>query len=127
MDIKVNIQAPELAEALNNLAGALKGATSLPTTAPKQAKPKKEETKKEEVPVEEKPVKEEKATEPEPAPEKTTVTEIEDADLRAAAAAKAKEGKKDEVKALLTEFDVKNVSAIPQEKRADFLAKLEAL
>ncbi|MGK9252394.1 hypothetical protein [Paenibacillus humicus] len=48
-------------------------------------------------------------------------------ELRAKASAVSKSGKQDKVKALLESYGVAAVSKVPEEKRADFLAKLEAL
>lgn len=47
--------------------------------------------------------------------------------VRAAVQAKAKDGKRELVKALLTEFEVENVTSLPQEKYSDFLTAVKAL
>lgn len=103
MEIKVKIEAPELAQAIQSLAGAL---TKNPNLIDLE-NAKKEASK----------------TESEPKQEKEPKVE----DLRAKAAEKAKEGKKDEIKALLDEFGVKTVSAVPKAKRAEFLERLGEL
>lgn len=103
MEIRVKIDAPELAQAIQSLAGALTKNPNLIDL----------ENAKKEVP----------KTESEPKQEKEPKVE----DLRAKAAEKAKEGKKDEIKALLDEFGVKTVSAVPKAKRAEFLERLGEL
>lgn len=112
MEIRVKIDAPELAQAIQSLAGALtKNPNLIDLENAKSGKAQKETTK--EVP----------KTESEPKQEKEPKVE----DLRAKAAEKAKEGKKDEIKALLDEFGVKTVSAVPKAKRAEFLERLGEL
>lgn len=75
-----------------------------------------------------KPVKSDPVEEPETeVSEDEEVEEITDVDLRAAASKVAKAGKQDDVKALLKEFDVANVTALPQKDRAKFIKKLEEL
>lgn len=130
MKIEVNIQAPEVVSALNNLAEALKGT---PQVA-KEDKPVKQESKKESKPKEEnkeeKPKdepKEDSKPKEESKEEKETASVPDPADLRAKAGELSKSGKKEEVKALLGEFEAKTLSAIPEDKRAEFLERLEEL
>lgn len=75
--------------------------------------PKKEE------PVEEEVVEEEVVEETKPS---LTMDEI-----RKMASAKAREGKSNEVKAILAEMNVEKVKQIPQESFEEFVEKLEAL
>ncbi|MNV77917.1 hypothetical protein D3C71_1713800 [compost metagenome] len=55
------------------------------------------------------------------------MVEVTVEDIRAKAAEVGQAGKKDEIKALLGDFKVKTISSVPAEKRAEFLAALEAL
>lgn len=48
-------------------------------------------------------------------------------ELRAKAAEVSKSGKQAEVKALLTKFEAASISAVPEDKRSEFLKALEAL
>lgn len=130
MKIEVNIQAPEVVAALNNLAEAMKGAPQ----ATVKDKPVKQETKKDSKPKdenkEEKPKdepKEEVKSKDEPKEDKEAASVPDPADLRAKAGELSKSGKKEEVKALLAEFEAKTLSAIPEDKRAEFLERLEEL
>lgn len=112
MEIRVKIDAPELVQAIQSLAGAL---TSNPNLIDlEDTKPGK---------VEKEIVKD--VPESEPGPKQEEAPKVED--LRAKAAEKAKEGKKDEIKALLDEFGAKTVSAVPKAKRAEFLQRLGEL
>lgn len=52
---------------------------------------------------------------------------IPDTVVREAVAVKAKAGKKTEIKALLAEFGVKSSPELPQDRRAEFIAKINAL
>jgi len=47
--------------------------------------------------------------------------------VRVAVQAKAQAGKRTELKSLLTEFEAENVTALPKEKYAGFLTKVNAL
>jgi hypothetical protein len=47
--------------------------------------------------------------------------------LRKVSAEKAEKGKREKIKAILTSFKVKALADLPEDKRASFLAKLEAL
>lgn len=66
-------------------------------------------------------------TEPESETEPAEDKAISDQELRAVAAKKVKEGKKDELRSLLNEFGAKNVSSVPADKRAEFLERVSAL
>lgn len=52
---------------------------------------------------------------------------IPDTVVREAVAVKAKAGKKTEIKELLTEFGVKSSPELPQDRRAEFIQKINAL
>lgn len=54
-------------------------------------------------------------------------SDIADTVVREAVAAQAKEGKKAEIKALLSEFGVKSSPELPQDRRAEFIQRLNAL
>lgn len=115
MNITINLQAPELAEAINNLAGAIMGKRLdndlVGGSTPKEdIKPIKGDSKPNAKAQSETPI-------DEPKPE----------ELRAKAAQLSKAGKREEVKALLSEFEVGSVTAVPEGRRADFMKRLEDL
>lgn len=109
MEIKLKVEADELVTAINNLATAIGKAELFPKIDVPATEPKPETQPQENDP-------------PKPEPEPVPVTE-----LRAKAAEKAKEGKKDEIKALLSEFGAKTVSSVDEEKRSEFLERLSHL
>ena len=111
MEIKLKVEADELVTAINNLATAIGKAELFPKIDVPATEPKPETQPQENDP-----------PKPEPEPEPVPVTE-----LRAKAAEKAKEGKKDEIKALLSEFGAKTVSSVDEEKRSEFLERLAQL
>lgn len=111
MEIKLKVEASELVAAINNLATAIGKAELFPKIDVPATEPKPETQPQENDP-----------PKPEPEPEPVPVTE-----LRAKAAEKAKEGKKDEIKALLSEFGAKTVSSVDEEKRSEFLERLAQL
>ena len=113
MEIKLKVEADELVTAINNLATAIGKAELFPKIDVPATEPKPETQPQENDPPK---------PEPEPEPEPVPVTE-----LRAKAAEKAKEGKKDEIKALLSEFGAKTVSSVDEEKRSEFLERLAQL
>lgn len=127
MPVQITITGENAQEALREIGGLSAGLVG--AAAPVVDKPartakavtKPVETKQEE-PVQ---------TEVEPTQEKTGSTddpvEVTVEDIRAKAAEVGQAGKKDEIKALLGEFKVKTISSVPAEKRAEFLAALEAL
>jgi DNA replication protein DnaC len=125
MNITVNIEAPELAKAINNLAIAFEGAKIgqvAPTTAvetkKKAEEPKKEAPKSEEPKVEE-PKQEAAVKEEEEKPMITLET------VRTKLASLSQSGKQAQVKALITSFDAKKLTDIPKEKYAELLEKAE--
>ncbi|MFS1514587.1 hypothetical protein VQL36_19470 [Chengkuizengella sp. SCS-71B] len=115
MQITIKIDAPELVGAVNNLAVAMGGkATSNKNTSIKEEKGKKPETKQDS-----KETKEDKSD--------SQVKTFKPEELRAKAAEVSKSGKREEVKALLTKFEVKNITSVPEERSAEFMSALEAL
>lgn len=113
MEIKLKVEANELVTAINNLATAMGKAELFPKIDVPATEPKPETQPQENDP-----------PKPEPEPESVPVPVTE---LRAKAAEKAKEGKKDEIKALLSEFGAKTVSSVDEEKRSEFLERLAQL
>lgn len=132
MPVQITINGADAAESLQELsvlAAAISGqkvSTFAASPVQEEEKPKRQRTAKAE------------AAKKQEEPEKPDVTEEEGSDggediptveeLREVAAAKGKttEGKK-AVKALLNEFESKNITAVPEEQRAAFLARLKAL
>jgi hypothetical protein len=136
MNISLHIEAQsplELQEAITGLAGITGGAAA---PQPETEKPKrttknseKSVNKSETVPDETVTVNSEPAEEPTPAEEESSDKYIPTVvELRAKAQEKGTtpEGKK-AIKALLDEFGSKSISDVPEEKRASFMSKLEAL
>jgi hypothetical protein len=139
MNIKLNIEAgspAELQEAVTGLAGIMGGVVAPQPAAvtTEDATEKQKRSRKQE---------KQPATEPEKVDEKQDSSAADETDhtaddateyvptvveLRAKAQEKGKtpEGKK-AIKALLDEFGSKSISDVPEEKRAAFLAALEAL
>lgn len=127
--LNVNIQAPELANAIQSIAGAL-AVTKAGT--PHQQTPAMEKTskttpaaKKTTPSVEETPATEEAAT-PEDAPATEEIPTVVELRAKAQEKATTAEGKK-AVKALLDKFESKSISDVPEEKRAAFFKELEEL
>lgn len=119
MKVEVNINAPEVVSALNNLANAL---GSAPVVESKPIKQKDKSDSKEES------HKEDKKEDPKPAREEKQETEVPAIeDIRAKTAEVSKSGKKAEIKELLSELGVNAISKIPEEKRAEYLERLENL
>lgn len=137
MQIKIDIEAPALVEALNNLASAISNSNGQALTVinntPDGAKDVKKDKPKKSEPAPETKT-EEKVGD---VAEETEATETTDStpdvdeptpeELRAKATELSKAGKRDEIKALLDKFGVKNITAIPEGKRAEFMAELEKL
>lgn len=129
MDLNVNVKfdaTPALVGAVSTLAAALSGKSDSPrvqktvvtdgpvTNAPS---PEKEPAQpKTDAPVTEAP--------PVSAP---ATSDIADTVVREAVATQAKAGKKAEIKALLSEFGVKSSPELPQDRRAEFIQRLNAL
>lgn len=113
----------KLADAMNNLAGALgdKGAQAL-------AREQKWNTTKEETFPPETENKKLQHPDEDPKTETETMTStIKLETVRAKLAALSQAGKQKEVKALLTDFGAKKLSAIPAGKYAEVLKKAEAI
>lgn len=115
MNITLNIQAEnpqELQEAISGLASSMGGAST-----PEPEKPKRNTKPKPEKPAE-----------PDPVEVNQDDSEsVTDEQLRAKAIEVAKAGNQPAVKALLDKFGSKSVSAIPEDRRADFMKALEAI
>lgn len=121
INVSINADsATDLKETVLELSAVFGAQTLAEVEEPvKESKPVKEEKKQTK-----KSSKKEEEPEQEEA-EDTKVVKVED--LRAKATELSKAGKKDEVKELLAEFEVKAVSAIPKERSAEFMERLEEL
>lgn len=118
----IEIQAPELANAITALANAFGGqvvSTPVITQVVTEVKEVKESEEKQTKIVEET-TKAEK-------PKKAEEVKIAETDVRAKFVELTKKGKKEELKSLLTEFEVAKVSDLKPEQYADVMAKLEAM
>lgn len=122
MNITLNVEAPELANAISALAVALSGnKVILPAAASSQ---KEEAPKKEAVKVEKQ---EEKAEEKETSSAGEDKPSITLETVRGKLAALSQSGKQAQVKELISSFGVKKLTAIPEEKYAELLEKAEAI
>lgn len=134
MEIQLNINAPELVQAINNLAGALAGKITTPAVeAPKPVE--KEETA--EAPKQHK----KKAAKPAAAKLETAQTAAESAetvsteeseeklraDLKKLAVEKARSGKNNEVKAIIEATGSVNLSGISTDLLPDVIEKVRVL
>lgn len=124
MDLNVNVKfdaTPALVGAVSTLAAALGGKADSPQV--------------QKTVVADSPVTISPSPEKEPVQAKTEVptvsapatSDIADTVVREAVAAQAKAGKKAEIKALLSEFGVKSSPELPQDRRAEFIQRLNAL
>lgn len=126
--VKVEINAaPELLNAITGIADALTGQTG----APKQQASAKVKSKEAKI-VKQEPVQEQKTEQQEtvqaPSTESTTdEPTITIEQVRAAVKGKATAGKRDEVKKLLGEFGVPNVTSLEKSQFGEFFEKVEAL
>lgn len=111
MDIRIQIDAPELTEALNNLANSITSSQSTPSSI---AAPEPEQSAAQEEPVEEEQVS-----------ETTTTVTLEE--VRSKLAAISQSGKQSEVKELITSFGAKRLTDIPQERYPELLKAAEGL
>lgn len=130
--ITISGEGEELTPAVKALVAALAGADAeVKVEAPKTTKKRKEKENKAkavETPTEpEEEKKEEEKKEEEKTEEAEVVEIITPETLRSKAAEVAKAGKRDEVKALLDEFGAKNVTSVAEDKRAEFMQRLEEL
>ncbi|MBS1776004.1 MAG: hypothetical protein JSS64_06955 [Bacteroidetes bacterium] len=114
--LAIEVNSPQDFANLSQILASFSGVIETPTPKPeKSATPAKETTT--EAP------KEAIAKEP---PAKTS-TKISVEQVRSSVQAKAKEGKREEIKNLLTEFGAENVTALKEEHYNDFLTKLNGL
>lgn len=134
IDVNLTINAPELADALNNIAQAIEGA-SLPDNKPKQTRTR--HSKKVEEPRQEasttaaaeKPKTESNpapAPKAEPAKPKEDISKLRDK-LKAVAIEKARAGKNEDIKAAIKAAGSENLSGIPDDKVSEVLEKISAL
>lgn len=150
MDIKLTIEAPQLAEAISKLADALQGdglvsteSTKKATSTKKQTAPKVEDAPKEEPQtkapevgdkapeVEDKaPEVEDKAPEVTPEPEEKTDSEAEVIDAKTVRAYLQKlsdAGRQKEAKGIITSMGFTKLSDIPEERRAEAIERVKEL
>ncbi|CDQ17970.1 hypothetical protein [Halobacillus karajensis] len=131
MEIKLKIEAEGLESAIHTLAQVL-GNFEYPVDLPKGQPdvPTEESTPEKETKVDTAPAKEKK-TQPEPAPEpdkkKDTAPKVSMETVRAKLADLAREGKQEDVKNLISSFDAKKLSEVPEDKFGELLAKAEEL
>ncbi|OMD93008.1 hypothetical protein BSK49_01085 [Paenibacillus odorifer] len=126
MPVQITINGENANEAIQEfavLSAAFTGTVPVAPVAEKHVKNKPQDALK---PTETK-QEEEKSAEPVTETGAGGDFEVTVEDIRAKAADVGQAGKKDEIKALLGEFKVKTISSVPAEKRAEFLAALEAL
>lgn len=135
MPVQINITGADAAESLRELSALSLGLCGNVQVAASAA-PVKEETKTRRTPnktattkpAEDKPeAPEEDDLQAGPDPDSSDAEEVnipDDVTLREAATSKAAEVGKAKIKALLDKHGVKNVTAIPTEKRIDFLREL---
>lgn len=123
--------AEQIREHIAGLSGMVLGTVAAPVdpksltpVAPKQETPKTPKAKKEELKQPETQVEMEINVSDD---DMQAVEKITDVELRELAGAKGKAGKKAEIKALLAEYGVQAVTAVPGEDRPAFKAALEAL
>lgn len=134
IQLNVNINAPELVESINNLAGALSIKASN-TIAPQNQQTEKvtEEPPKPHRTRKTKPVEKKEPPVEEPTEESVTekVTEEPEKDLRAKlknlAVEKARNGKSKEVKEIIDSTGSTKLSEIPDDKLPEVLKKIGAL
>ena len=130
LEINVNIKAPELVKAAENLIAVLSEVGKTQEAETPKAKKEDKSSKKEdnEKTTEEKKntkaAKEEKPLEKEDKSEKQPIT-IEE--VRSKLAKLSQEGKQADVKALITKFGASKLSDIPTEKYAELLKESEGL
>lgn len=121
MDVKIHIHAPELSEAINNLAKALNSSNLSPAVV---AEPEKQEFKADK-PTEETPVI--RAEGPPEEEQKTEPTRVTLDVVRAKLAEISKAGKQAEAKALIQEFGAKKLTEVDEKDYPALLAKAEEL
>lgn len=133
MEFTINIQAPELSNAINNLAAAIQGnpstvviSNSIPEGVNIQDAAAKTETPLT-LSQEQEPEQSQDEPTTEAPKEKTDVPTIEQLRAKAQQIGKASDNGKASVKALLDQFGCKALSAVPEESRAAFLVELEKL
>jgi len=137
-EIKVTLNAsPEFLTALNLLTQAVTGRVALPyenlpakiaTEEPPKPEPDKAPVKKTRTAATATTTPAESATEPAPATAApTTPAKITFEDVRAEVSKLSTAGKREEVKALLTEFECTRVPDLPETRFAEFIERLQAI
>lgn len=126
MSVQITITGENAQEALREISGLSAGLVGAAApVADKQAKTSKVTAKPTE-PKKEEP-KQPEAEEPEVAAAGSDEDIPDDVALRAAASKAANKAGKPAVKALLDQYEVANVTAVPKDQRMGFLKELEAL
>jgi len=126
MEITINLAAPELAAAINNLAASLAGNKPAAAPAAPRSTAKKADAPKSD-PVEEKqpdPIPDPLLAEEQPKEELIVYTLVQ---VREKLAALSQAGKQVEVKALITKLGATKLSEIPEAKYAELMKEAEAL
>ncbi|MCL4483455.1 MAG: hypothetical protein M1445_12750 [Bacteroidetes bacterium] len=136
LEIKLTA-SPELLEAVKLIAGGISVKASAPITpaSPAAIAESAQSGKRNRAAASEKTTKEVSAENVETSTEETTSEESSEASnetvtvetVRAAVQAKAQSGKRDQVKSLLTKFEVARVTDLPDTKYAKFLEEVNAL
>lgn len=126
--IEIKINAENASELKRDLSALLSLVDGVPVTAPaavettKAAEEKPKRQKKQVIKQEE--VKQEEAKQPDAPSDVISTSELlSKAKEKAEQSTEAKKA----IKALISKFEVKNITSIPEEKRAEFMAELEAL
>ncbi len=137
VEIKLKIDAPELAAAINNLAGALNGGGLVqPTEIKVDGKAVADTDAKETAPKKEKPKKTAPAKKAEPEPEPDAAEEATEEkastgltfeQVRVKLAEVSQAGKQKELKELITSMGAAKLSDIPEEQYAELLEKASEL
>jgi hypothetical protein len=125
MNFTIELTAsPALLEAINNLTLAFQGnPTKVANNVTVEEKKNTRRTTKVDLP----PVTQTETNAPDTAADNEPVPVPTIEIIRAAVREKGMSGKKDEAKALLTQFGVERVPDLPETVRAEFLSKVEAL
>lgn len=127
MEIKINITAPGLEEAINNLAGALQGNNTVAIDGKEVAKEVAKTVSKEKPKAEKPKAKVDDPITAAPVEEKKETSKITLETVRVKLAEVAQAGKQAEAKNLIASFGAKRLSDIPEEKYGELLEKASDL
>ena len=133
MNIKLTIEAPQLAEAISKLADALQGGLPSAVLQDSQKKAEKKTVTKKQEPLKEEPEQEEPEVtdEPElvePEPEETDEPEVIDLKTVRAYLQKLNDaGRQKEAKGIISSMGFTKLSDIPEDRRADVVEKVKEL